>query len=215
MRRTASEPCTMVSRLPRFRARAWAARMSLRPVESRNLSLRRSSTRTRGRPSSIRRSSSSNVSALERSSSPESDTRTASSCWLSSTARLLTAREQYPGWVIHVGHTVAMLIETASAAETEAAGAELATRLQTGDLVLVSGELGTGKTTFVRGACRALGVIAPVTSPTFTIGQVYKGRIEVAPLDLYRLDALEPGLREDYVAGERIAFVEWPEIGDL
>ena len=56
--------------------------------------------------------------------------------------------------------------------DTEAAGAELAGRLTRGDVVLVSGELGSGKTTFVRGACRALGVEGPVTSPTFTIGQV-------------------------------------------
>src|ERR671915_501387 len=74
--------------------------------------------------------------------------------------------------------------------ETEAAGAELARRLGPGDVVLVSGDLGSGKTTFVRGACRALGVEAPVTSPTFVIGQVYAGAVEVAHLDLYRLDSL-------------------------
>ena len=55
-------------------------------------------------------------------------------------------------------------------------------------MVLVSGELGAGKTTFVRGACRALGVTGPVTSPTFTIGHVLRGGdVEVAHLDLYRL----------------------------
>jgi tRNA threonylcarbamoyladenosine biosynthesis protein TsaE len=106
-------------------------------------------------------------------------------------------------------------IETASPEETEAAGAELATRLQPGDVVLVSGELGSGKTTFVRGACRELGVQGPVTSPTFTIGQVYEGRQEVAHLDLYRLDSPEPGLWDDYVTPHRIAFVEWPEVGEL
>ena len=109
-----------------------------------------------------------------------------------------------------------MQIETASAAETEHAGAELATRLAPGDLVLVTGELGSGKTTFVRGACRALGVDGPVTSPTFTIGQVVRGRVEVAHLDLYRLDSLrgeDPGLLEDYLTPDRVAFVEWPEAG--
>ena len=57
----------------------------------------------------------------------------------------------------------------------------MARRLQPGDVVLVSGELGAGKTTFVRGACRALGVSSAVTSPTYTIGQVYEGEgVEVA-----------------------------------
>ena len=60
-------------------------------------------------------------------------------------------------------------------ADTEAAGAELAKSLTPGDLVLVSGELGSGKTTFVRGACRALGVEGPMTSPTFTIGHLLRG----------------------------------------
>ena len=78
-------------------------------------------------------------------------------------------------------------------------------------MVLVSGELGAGKTTFIRGACRALGVTAPVTSPTFTIGQVYAGEPDVAHLDLYRLEGAEPGLLEDYLTPERIAFLEWPE----
>lgn len=110
-----------------------------------------------------------------------------------------------------------MRIETASARETEAAGADLATRLQTGDLVLVSGDLGTGKTTFVRGACRALGVTRPVTSPTFTIGQVYPADgFEVAHLDLYRLHTItgeDPALLDDYVTAARISFVEWPGAG--
>jgi tRNA threonylcarbamoyladenosine biosynthesis protein TsaE len=109
---------------------------------------------------------------------------------------------------------------TTHAAETAEAGASVATRLVPGDAVLVSGELGAGKTTFVRGACRALGVEEPVTSPTFTIGQVYRGRrpgggepLEVAHLDLYRLASLageDPALLDDYVTPERIAFVEWP-----
>jgi tRNA threonylcarbamoyladenosine biosynthesis protein TsaE len=102
---------------------------------------------------------------------------------------------------------------TESPAETEAAGAELAWRLRRGDVVLVSGELGTGKTTFIRGACRALGVDDPVTSPTFTIGQVHTGRLEVAHLDLYRLELLaggDRGLLDDYLTAERIGFIEWP-----
>ena len=108
--------------------------------------------------------------------------------------------------------------ETTSGAETEAAGAAMAGALAAGDVVLVSGELGAGKTTFVRGACRALGVEGPVTSPTYTVGQVYAARgVEVAHLDLYRLETLEgedPALLEDYLTPERIAFVEWPGVGE-
>ena len=104
--------------------------------------------------------------------------------------------------------------ETARAEQTEAAGARLAATLRAGDVVLVAGELGAGKTTFVRGACRALGVTGPVTSPTFTIGQRYDGDVPVSHLDLYRVGALggeDPGLLEDYLTPDRVAFVEWPD----
>ena len=110
-----------------------------------------------------------------------------------------------------------MVLETRSAEETEAAGAELAERLEPGDVVLVTGELGSGKTTFVRGAARALGVEGPVTSPTFTIGHVLQGRLEVAHLDLYRLGTLaneDPALLDDYLTAERVAFVEWPAVAE-
>jgi tRNA threonylcarbamoyladenosine biosynthesis protein TsaE len=110
------------------------------------------------------------------------------------------------------------VVETNSAAETEALGARIAARLAPGDLVLLAGEMGTGKTTLVRGACRELGVTDPVTSPTFTIGQRYGGgRMPVSHLDLYRLQTLEgedPGLLEDYLRPEGVAFVEWPAAGE-
>jgi len=105
--------------------------------------------------------------------------------------------------------------QTSGPAETEALAARLAEALEPGDVVLLSGELGTGKTTFVRGACRALGVAGPVTSPTFTIGQRYEGRVPVSHLDLYRLADLaaeDPALLADYLAPDRVAFVEWPEV---
>jgi tRNA threonylcarbamoyladenosine biosynthesis protein TsaE len=107
------------------------------------------------------------------------------------------------------------VVETRSAAETEALGARVAERLKPGDVVLLSGEVGAGKTTLIRGACRALGVNGPVTSPTFTLGQRYEGgRMPVSHLDLYRLRSLEdedPALLDDYLGPERVAFVEWPD----
>ncbi len=106
-------------------------------------------------------------------------------------------------------------VETTGSAETESLGAELADTLSDGDVVLVLGELGSGKTTLVRGAARALGVSDPVTSPTFSIGHRYRaGALTVSHLDLYRLAGLEqedPALLEDYLGAGRIAFVEWPE----
>ena len=104
---------------------------------------------------------------------------------------------------------------TSSPEATESVAAELAARLEAGDVVAISGELGAGKTTFVRGAARALGVTEPVSSPTFTIGHRYEGRVPVAHLDLYRIAGLDPeewGDLEPYFDGT-IAFVEWPEHG--
>ena len=106
-------------------------------------------------------------------------------------------------------------LTTGSADVTEAIAGELSGRLAVGDVVTVSGELGSGKTTFVRGACRALGVTAPVTSPTFTIGHRYPGSVDVSHLDLYRFSGVSPaewGDLEPYFE-EAIVFVEWPEAG--
>lgn len=108
-------------------------------------------------------------------------------------------------------------VESESAAATEALGARVAERLRPGDVVVVSGEVGAGKTTLIRGACRALGIEVPITSPTFTIGQRYGGgRLPVSHLDLYRLQSLEgedPALIDDYLGPDGVAFVEWPAIG--
>jgi tRNA threonylcarbamoyladenosine biosynthesis protein TsaE len=101
-----------------------------------------------------------------------------------------------------------------SAAETEAIGAQMAAELRAGDVVLIEGDLGAGKTTLVRGACRALGVDGPVTSPTFSIGQRYPAPVPVAHIDLFRLSGLsgeDPDLLADYLRPDLIAFVEWPE----
>lgn len=109
-------------------------------------------------------------------------------------------------------------LETRGPQETEAAAAQLAEMLAPGDVVLVSGDLGAGKTTFVRGAARALGVRSPVRSPTFTIARRYEdGRVPVSHLDLFRLGQAtadeDPALLDDELAPERVAFVEWPEEG--
>ena len=105
--------------------------------------------------------------------------------------------------------------ETESAEATERAGAQLAVTLEPGAVVLVSGDLGAGKTTFVRGALRALGVTETVTSPTFVVGVLYHGAAgPIAHLDLYRLSGLEaedPGLLDPYFGADTITFVEWPE----
>ena len=100
-----------------------------------------------------------------------------------------------------------------SPAETEGIAARLAQRLRPGDLVTVAGELGSGKTTFVRGAARALGVTQPVTSPTFTIGHRYEARVPVSHLDLYRFEAFTAadwGALEPYFE-HAVVFCEWPE----
>jgi tRNA threonylcarbamoyladenosine biosynthesis protein TsaE len=110
------------------------------------------------------------------------------------------------------------VVETSDPAGTESLGAELAAGLSDGDVVLVGGELGSGKTTLVRGAARALGVTDPVTSPTFSIGHRYRAaHLTVSHLDLYRLTGLEsedPALLTDYLGPGRIAFVEWPSHAD-
>jgi tRNA threonylcarbamoyladenosine biosynthesis protein TsaE len=102
-----------------------------------------------------------------------------------------------------------------SAGETERIAAGLAVRLDLGDVVTVSGELGAGKTTFVRGASRALGVTAPVTSPTFTIGHRYAGTVTVSHLDLYRFAGVSPAEWADLEPyfDDAVVFVEWPEAG--
>jgi len=109
-------------------------------------------------------------------------------------------------------------LDSSSAAETEALGAQIAARLRSGDLVVVSGDVGAGKTTLIRGACRALGVVGPITSPTFTIGQRYEGgRLPISHLDLYRLSSIDPedpALLDDYLDPAGVTFVEWPAVGE-
>jgi tRNA threonylcarbamoyladenosine biosynthesis protein TsaE len=102
-------------------------------------------------------------------------------------------------------------LTTSSAAETEAAGERFGTRLRAGDLVLLAGELGAGKTTFVRGVARGTGSVAPVASPTFQLVRVYPGRLQLAHVDLYRIENLSElgdlGLDELLMQGAVV--VEW------
>jgi len=102
-------------------------------------------------------------------------------------------------------------VTTSSPAETEAAGETLGKRLRVGDVVLLTGELGAGKTTFVRGVTRGVGSSAPVASPTFQLVRVYPGRVQLAHVDLYRIENLSEladlGLEE--LAGEGAIVVEW------
>lgn len=112
-------------------------------------------------------------------------------------------------------------LESSGPEETEAIGAALAGGLSAGDVVLVVGEVGAGKTTLVRGAVRALGHPGRVTSPTFTMVNRYEGgRVGISHLDLYRLagigvDAEDPGLLADELDIDRVVFVEWPEAAGL
>lgn len=104
-----------------------------------------------------------------------------------------------------------------SANQTECIAATFARQLQAGSVVLLVGEMGAGKTTFVRGACRELGVTEPIASPTFTIAQRYQAEnLEISHLDLYRLEHREDTILEpldEELAPQRIVFVEWPQFG--
>ncbi len=101
-----------------------------------------------------------------------------------------------------------------SPAETEEFGRELAARLQPGDVVLLEGGLGAGKTVVARGIVRGLGSADHVSSPTFVLVHEYRGRCPIAHADLYRLsgpaDLEDLGL-DDYLDGDFVVLVEWPE----
>ena len=107
-----------------------------------------------------------------------------------------------------------MTIRSTSEAETEAAGAELAKTLPDGAVVALYGDLGAGKTAFVRGMARGLGIDARVSSPTFTIVNEYLGARELYHFDMYRLASSEElfGIGwEDYLSRGGVCAVEWSE----
>ena len=100
---------------------------------------------------------------------------------------------------------------TTSPAQTESAGEALGERLRRGDIVLLSGELGAGKTTFVRGVARGTGSATPVASPTFQLVRVYPGRTQLAHVDLYRIEKPSElaDLGLDELADQGAVVVEW------
>ncbi len=105
------------------------------------------------------------------------------------------------------------VLTTSHAGQTEAIGEAVGSQLRVGDLVVLTGDLGAGKTTFAKGLARALGVTQPVTSPTFTIVQEYDGRVPLAHVDVYRLDRIQElhdfGFEE--LLESRVTVVEWGE----
>lgn len=112
------------------------------------------------------------------------------------------------------------LVQTASAAETRSVARSLGETLRRGDMLALSGDLGSGKTQFVKGLCEALGVAEPVTSPTFVLLNRYQGsdavgkELLVYHFDLYRLERPEEltelGL-EEFLSGDGLCIVEWAE----
>src|SRR5204863_6262804 len=105
-------------------------------------------------------------------------------------------------------------LTTTSPEETEAAGARLGATLKSGDVVALTGELGAGKTVFVQGLARALGVGTAATSPTFVLVNEYRGRVPVHHVDAYRTTSLaelmDLGIPELF-AGDGVTVVEWAD----
>jgi tRNA threonylcarbamoyladenosine biosynthesis protein TsaE len=108
-----------------------------------------------------------------------------------------------------------VIVRSTSAAETRAVGAAISSCIAPGDVVVLSGNLGSGKTTIAQGIAAGLGVTEPVVSPTFAIVREYEGRVPVAHVDVYRLDHVQElndlGF-EEILDGSRVVLVEW---GDL
>lgn len=108
-----------------------------------------------------------------------------------------------------------MSMVTQSAAQTQALGRRLAAQLRAGDVVLLCGTLGAGKSELARGIARGLGITGPVPSPSFTIMQVYTdGRLPLYHFDWYRICGAEELYElsmEEYLLGDGVAVVEWPE----
>jgi tRNA threonylcarbamoyladenosine biosynthesis protein TsaE len=107
------------------------------------------------------------------------------------------------------------VVTSGSPAETDALARRVAALLTAGDVVLLAGDLGAGKTAFARGLGAGLGVTEPVVSPTFTLARVYAGRLRMVHVDVYRLDTvhelLDLGL-DDLAADDAVTVVEWGDV---
>jgi tRNA threonylcarbamoyladenosine biosynthesis protein TsaE len=104
---------------------------------------------------------------------------------------------------------------TRSVDETRALGEGLGrSLLRAGDVVVLAGDLGTGKTAFAQGVAKGLGVTEPVVSPTFTIVREYEGRLPLTHVDVYRLDRLQElhDLGFDELLDEGVTLVEWGDV---
>lgn len=108
-------------------------------------------------------------------------------------------------------------IKTRTAQETFNLGKKFVSSLKEGDVIALYGELGSGKTVFVQGACAGLGVTKEVTSPSFIIMHEYSGKFMIYHFDFYRISSLtdiESIDIQDYFYGDGISFIEWPEIAE-
>ncbi len=107
-----------------------------------------------------------------------------------------------------------MIYKSNSPLETENIAKALAKNIKPGDVICLNGDLGVGKTAFVQGLVRALGVSEPISSPTFTIVNCYEGRIPIYHFDVYRIgdcDEMYDIGYEEYIYGEGLSIIEWPE----
>ena len=111
-----------------------------------------------------------------------------------------------------------MIYETHSADETKALAQMLASSLNAGDVLLLNGDMGAGKSEFARGIARGLNIVEPVTSPSFTLLQVYEsGRIPLYHFDWYRINSADEIYElsmDEYIGGDGLTLIEWPSLAE-
>jgi tRNA threonylcarbamoyladenosine biosynthesis protein TsaE len=105
-----------------------------------------------------------------------------------------------------------VVLQTSSPDDTRAAGEALAELLQTGDAIVLCGDLGAGKTTLVQGVARGLGIDAVVTSPTFTLVKEYEGRLPLTHVDVFRLQRLQDVVDLELEESDGVMFIEWGDV---